>query len=240
MSNLIYIMGKSSSGKDTIYKRLKEKIDTNVYVPYTTRPKRDNEQEGREYYFINRNAFIVLQKEGKVMENRDYKVINSEGEKDIWTYATIADNQWEKEGDFLSIGTLESYSNILKYLNEHKEKKLNLIPVYIEIDEQERERRARNREETQEKPNYKEMKRRLKADNIDFSEEKLRQFGISKRQTFENYDLNICVENIVNYIEQEKEKILTLKQKYMVDDVKTVTLEPNIKKLDVEERGISD
>ncbi|MBO5413075.1 MAG: guanylate kinase, partial [Clostridia bacterium] len=54
MSNFIYIMGKSSTGKDTIYKRLKDKIDTNVYVPYTTRPMREGEQEGREYYFLNR------------------------------------------------------------------------------------------------------------------------------------------------------------------------------------------
>jgi len=53
MSNLIYIMGKSSAGKDTVYQRLKDKIDTNQYVPYTTRPKRDGEQEGREYNFLN-------------------------------------------------------------------------------------------------------------------------------------------------------------------------------------------
>lgn len=240
MQNFIYIMGKSSSGKDTIHQRIKDKIDTNVYVPYTTRPRRNNEQEGREYYFINREKFLELEKEQKVMENRDYDVFNSQGEKDIWTYATIADNQWKKTGDFLSIGTLESYISIKKYLNEHKERSLNLIPVYITIDEQERERRARKREENQEKPNYEEMERRLKADNIDFSEEKIRQAGIGKKQTFENYDLDKCVEDIIKYIQKEIENSQTLQEKYRIEDIKPVSLKAETERIEIEERGISD
>ena len=114
MANLVYIMGKSSAGKDTVYQRLKDEIDTNQYVPYTTRPKRDGEQDGREYNFLNREQFEELKQNQKVMEYRNYNVINAKGEKDIWTYATIADSQWEKQGDFLSIGTLESYTNIVK------------------------------------------------------------------------------------------------------------------------------
>ena len=216
MSNVIYIMGKSSAGKDTIYQRVKDKIDTNVYVPYTTRPKRVGEQEGIEYHFIDRKDFEELEKQEKVMEHRDYKVINSQGEKDIWTYATIADSQWEKQGDFLSIGTLESYTSILEYLKEHPEKDLNMIPVYIAIDEIEREKRARKREELQSKPNYEEMERRLKVDNIDFSEENLRRAGIGEKQTFENYDLDKCVDNILGYIKREKEKTLTMQEKYKV------------------------
>ena len=240
MSNLIYIMGKSSAGKDTIYQRLKDKIDTNVYVPYTTRPKREGEQEGREYHFIDREEFIELKKNEKVMENRDYNVFNSKGEKDIWTYATIADNQWERQGDFLSIGTLESYTSIVEYLKNHPEKNLNMMPVYIAIDEQEREKRARKREELQAKPNYEEMERRLKADNIDFSEENLRKAGIGENQTFENYDLDICVENIVKYIQREREKGLSLQEKYKVEGLKPVTLKSKTEKLEMEERGISD
>lgn len=202
MANLIYIMGKSSSGKDTIYQRIKNEINTNLYVPYTTRPKRDGEQEGREYHFLERKQFEQLEKQDKVMEQRTYNVINIRGEKDIWTYATIADSQWEKEGDFLSIGTLESYTSILEYLEEHPERNLKMVPVYIFIDEQEREKRARKREKTQLKPNYEEMERRLKKDNIDFSEEKLATAGITKNETFENYDLDKCVRQIIDYIKE--------------------------------------
>lgn len=239
MSNFIYIMGKSSAGKDTIYQRLKDNIDTNVYVPYTTRPKREKELEGREYHFITREKFEELKKDEKVMENRDYNVVNNEGKKDIWTYATIADNQWKKEGDFLSIGTLESYTSIVKYLSEHPEKNLKMLPVYITIDEQEREKRARKREELQKKPNYEEMERRLKADNIDFSEENLKKAGIGQNQTFENYDLDKCVESIVTYIQKEKEKGLTLQEKYKVEGLKPVNLKQKTEKIETEERGIS-
>ena len=63
MSNVIYIMGKSSAGKDTVYQRLKDKIDTSTYVPYTTRPKRVGEQDGREYYFIDREDFKNFEKQ---------------------------------------------------------------------------------------------------------------------------------------------------------------------------------
>ena len=47
---------------------------------------------------------------------------------------------------------------------------------------------------------FEEMERRLKADNIDFSKEKLEKSGITKKETFENYDLDECVNKITNYI----------------------------------------
>ena len=206
MPNIIYIMGKSSAGKDTIYQKVKERINTNLYIPYTTRPIREGEIQGREYNFITREEFNKLKDEQKVMENRNYNVINKNGEKDIWTYATIADNQWKQEGDFLSIGTLESYMSILKYLKNHPEKNLRMLPVYIHISEEERRKRATAREKQQVKPNFEEIERRLKADNIDFSEENLREAGISKFETFENYDLEKCVNEIIEYIERKRQR----------------------------------
>lgn len=213
MSNLIYIMGKSSAGKDTIYQKVKERIDTNLYIPYTTRPMREGENQGREYNFITREEFNILEKEQKVMENRNYNVINKNGERDVWTYATIADEQWEQEGDFLSIGTLESYTSILKYLRSHPEKDLTMMPVYIQISEEERKKRAIAREKTQIKPNFEEMERRLKADNIDFSAEKLRDAGISQFETFENYDLKKCVNEIIEYIEKRRKAVKKMEDK---------------------------
>ena len=203
MSNLIYIMGKSSSGKDTIYQELIKKMNTNLYVLYTTRPMRDGEKEGREYNFITREKYNELEKEGKVIEARHYNVVNEDGNKDIWTYATIDDKQWDKQGNFLTIGTLESYSSIKEYLEKHEEKDLQLLPIYIEIDEEERRKRAINREKAKSKPNFEEMERRIKADNIDFSKENLIKAEIDKSQTFENYDLNECVNSILKYIEEK-------------------------------------
>ena len=162
MSNLIYIMGKSASGKDTIYKELKERMDLNTYVLYTTRPMREGEQEGREYNFITRDHYKQLEEEGKVIEARHYNVVNAQGEKDVWTYATIDDKQWEKNGDFLTIGTLESYNSIKNYLENHPDKKLKLLPVYIFVDEFTRRSRAVNRENKVETQIIKKWKEDLK------------------------------------------------------------------------------
>ena len=49
---LIYIIGKSSSGKDTIFNILKKELNVNTYVMYTTRPQRDGEIDGITYNFV--------------------------------------------------------------------------------------------------------------------------------------------------------------------------------------------
>lgn len=197
MSNFIYIMGKSASGKDTIYKKIKEQIDVKTYILYTTRPIRTGEQEGVDYHYVSNEQMLKFKQEGKVIESRTYQTV-----KGPWTYATIADEQLEQNGDILTVGTLESYNKIKEYYEDKKDTKL--LPVYITIDEEERRKRALEREKRQKNPNYEEVERRFKADNIDFSEENLKKAGIGGKQTFANYDLEKCVENIVAYIQKER------------------------------------
>lgn len=73
-----------------------------------------------------------------------------------------------------------------------------MIPVYIEVEDGERLQRALLREREQEKPKYEEMCRRFLADQEDFSEENIRKAGIKLR--FANENLELCVENIIKYI----------------------------------------
>lgn len=195
MSNLFYIMGKSSSGKDTIYKRIKEQMNINTYILYTTRPIREGEREGVDYHYISNEKMEELIKEGKVLESRTYQTVNGP-----WTYATVADEQLQQDGNIITVGTLESYRDIKEYYKDKVDTKL--APIYISIDEQERRKRAIEREEKQSKPNYDEVERRIKADNIDFSDENLRKCGITEKVTFYNYDLDRCVSQIINYIER--------------------------------------
>lgn len=86
-----------------------------------------------------------------------------------------------EEKNYLGIGTLESYEKLKAYYGEEK-----IRPIYIEVEDGERLKRAIAREETQEAPKYEEMCRRFLADAQDFSEEKIRQAGISHR--FSNMD----------------------------------------------------
>ena len=53
MGKLFCIMGKSSSGKDTLYRMLTDAGMEGLekVVPYTTRPQREGEKTGREYFF---------------------------------------------------------------------------------------------------------------------------------------------------------------------------------------------
>lgn len=59
-------MGKSSVGKDTVYKRLQKELKLNTVVLYTTRPKRDGEEDGREYYFVTEEKMRDLKTKGKL------------------------------------------------------------------------------------------------------------------------------------------------------------------------------
>ena len=95
---IIYIVGKSSVGKDTIYKELKEKIDIKPYVLYTTRPIRTGEEDGVNYHFLKKYEMdeFINNPEAKVIEYRVYNTVFGP-----WTYATIADEQFESEKDLL-------------------------------------------------------------------------------------------------------------------------------------------
>lgn len=195
MANFIYIMGKSASGKDTIYKRIKDKIEIKTYILYTTRPKREGEQEGIDYHYVSKEQMEKLEQEKRVIESRTYQTVNGP-----WTYATIKDEQLEQEGDIITVGTLQSYKKVKEYYKDKEDTKL--LPVYITIDEEERRNRALEREARQSNPNYQEVERRLKADNIDFSKENLEECEITKKETFENYDLDKCVDEILTYIKK--------------------------------------
>lgn len=196
MGKLFCLMGKSSSGKDTLYRLLLQ--DTTLHlqriVPYTTRPIRSGETEGKEYHFTNEASFAALKNAGKVIEARCYQTYHGD-----WYYFTVDDGQIDFSGqDYLIIGTPESYNKTREYFGEE-----NVVPLYIELEDGERLNRALCRERNQAEPKYEEMCRRFLADSVDFSEEKLQQAGIERR--FYNQDLQECLEEILAYIKEQKE-----------------------------------
>ena len=113
-------------------------------------------------------------------------------------YFTVDDGQIDLEsGNYLVIGTLESYCYIRDYFGKD-----NVIPLYIDTDARTRLQRAMNREDKQEHPRYDEMCRRFLADEEDFSEDKLSEAQIDVR--FENNGkIEDCIEEITEYIAQK-------------------------------------
>lgn len=58
MKNFIVISAPSGTGKSTLCRKLQERIpDLDFSISCTTRPKRSNETDGHDYYFISRDVF---------------------------------------------------------------------------------------------------------------------------------------------------------------------------------------
>lgn len=190
MGNIFYLMGKSSSGKDTIYRELLKDRELNLKkaVLYTTRPIRTGETDGVTYHFTDEAELVRLQKEHKVIEVRGYDTV-----KGMWYYFTVDDGQFQETGsDILMIGTLESYEKMREYFGER------MIPVFVTLEDGERLIRAIRREQQQKEPVYAEVCRRFLADEKDFSQEMLTKNKIE--QFFENNKLEQCVKDIKEFM----------------------------------------
>ncbi len=193
MKKIIYLMGKSASGKDTVYRELLRRFPAlKRLIPWTTRPMREGERDGEDYHFTTPEALEEFARRGKLVEKRVYQTVAGP-----WIYATVdEETDGEQGGAFLGIGTLESYLKLKEYYGADR-----MFPVYIETDDGVRLQRALDREKQQKAPNYAELCRRYLADQQDFSEEKLKEAGITRR--YRNDELSDCLAHIagdvVNY-----------------------------------------
>ena len=186
MGRIFYVMGKSASGKDTIYKKILERLPRLKTVTlYTTRPIREGEKEGVEYLFTTAEKLNEFRRGSRLIEERTYQTVHGP-----WSYFTVDDGQIDLSGadSYLMIGTLESYEKTREYFGGEY-----LVPIYIEVDDGTRLERALLREKMQTDPKYKELCRRFLAD-----EENLIRCGIKKR--YRNEVLEGCIEEIVGDI----------------------------------------
>lgn len=186
MGKIFCLMGKSSSGKDTVFREIKDDKELMLIplIGYTTRPKRVNETNGIEYFFIDNNKLNEYREKGKIIEERVYDTV-----KGKWHYCTVDDGQIDIKNNYILITTLEAYNNLRNYYGDE-----NVFPIYISVDDGIRLERALERETKQDNPNYNELCRRFLADSEDFSEEKLKDSGIKRH--YSNYELVKCTEKI--------------------------------------------
>jgi guanylate kinase len=187
-------MGKSSSGKDTLYQLLlnKEELHLSRIIPYTTRPRRRLEEDGREYFFVDEKQQQKMEEEGKIIELRSYDTVHG-----IWKYFTVDDGQISLENhNYLMIATLEAYEKMLLFFGKEV-----MVPIYVEVEDGIRLQRALDREKLQDYPKYAELCRRFLADTEDFSQEKLLHANINRR--FYNETLEKTCQEIGAYIKCE-------------------------------------
>lgn len=153
MINILVLVGKTSSGKDTIQKEL-IKLGIKSVVSYTTRPPRKGEVDGETYHFISEKDFLDKKNNGFFAETTSYNVAVDGGQ--TWYYGSaIKDLSQDK----VMIANPEGL-RVLKKNNE-----LKIISFYLIVDEETIWNRLRQRGD-----NSEEARRRLNADDEDFKD----------------------------------------------------------------------
>lgn len=151
MKKVLAIIGPSCSGKDTVLKELlkiyNEKI--NIIRHYTTRPKRENEKNGEDYFFIDKEDFISEIYKGDYISV--YKASNN------WAYGI----KGEDFVDGLNIGIF----NTADIENFAEERNFQINVIYLTASSKRRIIRALEREE---KPDINEIYRRYISDDESF------------------------------------------------------------------------
>lgn len=69
---MLLICGASASGKTEIVKSLVQRYGYDKFITTTTRPKRDHEMDGVDYYFLDPTLFNHLKEEGAFIETTEY------------------------------------------------------------------------------------------------------------------------------------------------------------------------
>lgn len=186
---LVILTGKSGCGKDTLQEELIRKENFKKLISTTTRPKREGEIEGREYYFVDKDKFFQLDKEGFFIEHRSYKTLVN-NKKDTWYYGL--GKQLSKEDInsdmYITILDLDGAKAARDYYGKD-----NCTIAYISLDDKIRENRASKRGGYDKS----EWDRRLEDDNKVFSEENRR--------------------GLVDFEISNEGAICTLRQKFMVN-----------------------
>ena len=141
----IILCGKAASGKD-FARQLFENRNFKYAVSYTSRPKRDGEVEGKDYFFLSEEQFKDL-----IKIDYFYEYVDFNG----WFYGT-SNQQFYEDNIFIM-----TPSGISKLLPEDRK---NSFIIYFDIPEHIRKERLEIRNDM-DKP-----KRRFKTDHDDFKD----------------------------------------------------------------------
>ena len=112
---LLALFGESGAGKDTIQYWLVNNLpNAHKIVSCTTRPPREYEKNGIDYYFLTANDFISKYLKNEIL---DFTIFND------WHYGTL---KADLKNDKINIGVfnIESIRDLLKYTDD-----IDILPV---------------------------------------------------------------------------------------------------------------
>lgn len=150
---VIALIGKSGAGKDTIA-RITANRNPDMFhyvVSCTTRPKRDYEEDGRDYNFISIEDFARKAMKGQLLEVAEFR---------NWFYGTALDNLDIEKINLCVVNPQGAAAMI-------EDDRLNTTVIWVKAPDAERLQRALKRESN---PDCKEICRRFLADEEDFAD----------------------------------------------------------------------
>lgn len=147
---VIALIGKAGAGKDFLLQEiLKARPDFHEIISYTTRPPREGEVNGKNYYFITEEEFAAT----PMLEEVSFR---------DWHYGTSL-KAFDPAAINIGVFNPEGLRKLFAYDN------LTIYPFYVYADTRVRLIRQLSREQL---PDIEEIYRRFHADNADFGDEK--------------------------------------------------------------------
>ena len=132
-NNTVVFIGATAAGKDTVMRSLSQLTGSPILLSHTTRPKREGEIDGVEYYFTSNEEFEAI----NMVEERVY---STEGSDYQWKYG-LSESVASRQG--LLILDWEGFKDFKKW---RKDKGLAApISVFVKVDKEESRRRQKLR-----------------------------------------------------------------------------------------------
>lgn len=195
---LIVLVGCSASGKDFILKNAVRYIEgLKPVVSHTSRPMRQGEVEGREYYFVDVPTVTDMLNNGEFIEYRHYNVANGT----TWTYGIHKGSvDIESNDNYITIVDLQGLKKIEKYFDKLGMKDC-IHSIYLDTNAQLRLQRSLSREGDITEEQCREIIRRFENDEL---------FVLPAREYCDISLKNNSIENglqILNYIRKLVEEV---------------------------------
>ena len=160
-SNFFVISAPSGAGKTSLVKALiNQTADCRAAISHTTRPKRSEEIDGRDYYFVSEQEFSEVEAEGGFLESA--KVFD-------YSYGTSLDEAQKiiKSGRILILEI--DWQGALQIKEKYKSaKSIFILPPSLDALRSRLEIRAQDSDETVEKRMKKAISESSKWTNFDY------------------------------------------------------------------------
>ena len=158
MGRIICLLGKSGTGKDTLFRLALSTGELRPLIPYTTRPRRLEEVDGLNYHFVTAAEMERMEAAGQIIERRTYQTTQGP-----WHYFTAA-AALAPDSDYILITTPAALPAIVACFGTKR-----VVAVLLEAGDQVRLERSIRREAGQPRPDFAEVCRRYLSDEADFA-----------------------------------------------------------------------